>query len=273
MANGRLGLRTRPGLIRSYTEITSVDSDANAFISAAGLTDDTQKNAINQLVIDLKSYNCWSKMAAIYPMVGGTASTHRWNLKDPRSVNAAFYLTFIGGWTHSSTGAKPNGTTGYADTFIIPSNALILNDVHLSYYSRTNQTFTDALIGTSDTNYDNGLYLLPKNTPNNEYSRINQSTFTNPTGATNTYGFFCGTRIVSTEARSYYNGALLNVLNATSSNLSTNKIYVGSANISPQQFTSCECSFASIGLGLTSTEAADLYTAVQAFQTTLGRQV
>ena len=34
-----------------------------------------------------------------------------------------------------------------------------------------------------------------------------------------------------------------------------------------------ECAFASVGLGLSDAEAANFYTAVQAFQTTLSRNV
>jgi hypothetical protein len=40
-----------------------------------------------------------------------------------------------------------------------------------------------------------------------------------------------------------------------------------------QNWSNRQYSFASIGDGLTDTEAANFYTAVQAFQTTLGRQV
>jgi hypothetical protein len=40
-----------------------------------------------------------------------------------------------------------------------------------------------------------------------------------------------------------------------------------------QQSSQRNCAFASIGDGLTDTEAANFYTAVQAYQTTLGRQV
>ena len=58
----------------------SFDADAQAFITAAVITDNTQITAINTLVTDLKAYNIWSKMKALYPFVGGTASTHKWNL-------------------------------------------------------------------------------------------------------------------------------------------------------------------------------------------------
>ena len=54
-----------------------------------------------------------------------------------------------------------------------------------------------------------------------------------------------------------------------------NRSYVIGSNkdASPQQFSSFECAFASGGDGLSDTEATDLYTAVQDFQTALFRNV
>jgi hypothetical protein len=126
-----------------YSLISSMSksiSDAQKFINATGITDATQKNAINTLVNDLKFYGLWTKLKAIYPMVGGTATAHKFNLKDPRDLNEAFRLSFIGGWTHSSTGALPNGTTAYADSFLNALTSLTNNNYHLSHYSRTQIT-------------------------------------------------------------------------------------------------------------------------------------
>ena len=67
------------GIIASSGGVT-FDTDAQAFITAASISDSTQQTAINTLVTDLKTYNIWSKMKALYPMVGGSASTHKWNL-------------------------------------------------------------------------------------------------------------------------------------------------------------------------------------------------
>ena len=58
----------------------SVDTDALSFITAASITDATQKTAINTLVKDLKIANIWTKMKAIYPFVGGNAIAHAYNL-------------------------------------------------------------------------------------------------------------------------------------------------------------------------------------------------
>jgi hypothetical protein len=86
----------------------AVDPDAQAFITAAAITDPTQQTAINTLVVDLKGYGIWTKSKALYPFVGGTASQHKFNLKDPRDLDAAFRLVFTGGWTHSSNGILGN---------------------------------------------------------------------------------------------------------------------------------------------------------------------
>ena len=101
-----------------------VDPDAQAFITAAGITDPTQQSAINTLVTDLKGYNIWTKFKAIYPIVGGSASSHKFNLKDPRDLDAAFRLNYAIGVNHSSNGMVSNGTSGYADTFLRPATHL-----------------------------------------------------------------------------------------------------------------------------------------------------
>lgn len=279
MANSRLGLRTRPGLIRSYTETTSGDSDANAFISAVGLTDATQKNAINQLVVDLKAYSIWTKMKAIYPFIGGTAAAHRWNLKDPRAENAAFYLEFFGGWTHASTGATPNGTTGYADTKLAASAELSLTNSHLSFYSRTNSSDSNSRVDIGRGAGTAGSYINLFTKINNVTNNIGGSMGNKDTVVTNSNGacYALITAISSTSQTTYNNGVSVATNTATSSGslASTGNIFIGSQGDASgaAQFSNKECAFATIGTGLTDQEAANLYTAVQAFETTLGRQI
>ena len=110
------------------------DPDANAFLTAAGITDPTISSAICTLVKSMKADGTWAKMSAIYPMVGGTATTHKFNLKNPADTNAAFRLSFVGGWTHSANGALPNGTNAYADTFFTPSVSLSVSNGHVLLY-------------------------------------------------------------------------------------------------------------------------------------------
>ena len=53
------------GILARTASGGGVDPDAQAFITAASITDPTQQAAINTLVVDLKGYNIWSKMKAI----------------------------------------------------------------------------------------------------------------------------------------------------------------------------------------------------------------
>jgi len=45
---------------RAYVS-SGVDTDAQAFITAASITDSTQQSAINTLVTQLKTYGIWTK--------------------------------------------------------------------------------------------------------------------------------------------------------------------------------------------------------------------
>ena len=93
---------------------------------------------------------------------------------------------------------------------------------------------------------------------------------------TPTIGMLIGSRVTSTNAKYYHRGSLVDTINANSVVLNALKISLAAqrqSNILNANFSSKECAFASIGDGLTDTEADDFYTAVQAFQTTLNRQV
>ena len=180
----------------------SFDADAQAFITAAAITDLNQQNAINTLVVSLKGYSIWTKFKAIYPIVGGTASQHKYNLKDPRDLDAAFRLAFATGVTHSSTGMVGNGTTGYANTFLSASN-ITLYDAHISYYSRTQVLATNNIeIGCARSPNTNQLFSLTitRNTGIASACHTSQALATHvatATGQTSSQGFFLNNRSCS----------------------------------------------------------------------------
>ena len=252
----------------------SFDPDALLYITNANITDATQKSAVNELFLDLKSAGFYTKMKAFYPMVGGSASSHKFNAKDPRDLDVAFRLSFVGGWTHSSNGATPNGTTAYADTFYKPSNGL-LDSAHISYYSRTSATAGTAIdMGSiGGTNY---YHAHIKYTGDLMYGLINTSTvFSTSMPGDVSQGLYCFSRINSATIQSYKNGTIRSVLGSTSSARNTNNIYFGAGNVNgvASQFGTKQIAFASLGEGLNDAENTVLYTAVQKFNTTLGRNV
>ena len=249
------------------------DTDALTFVTNAVITNNTQQVAINNLVKDLKTANLWTKMKALYPFVGGTASTHKWNLKDPRDDNSAFRLSFVNGWTHSSTGALPNGVDAFADTFLSPSASLSLNSTHISGYLRTNINWDAPILSTENAGtYANGLYIYPKQYSFGYSVRINDSS--SASGGTNLdeiRGLHLATRTASNVKKYRYNTTQKFSLTTASTALNLSSIYIAKSRNNPNFFSN-QIAFISIGDGLSDTEAANFYTAVQAFQTTLSRQ-
>ena len=268
---------TNPAGIASATSnaLTIIDADAQAFFTASGLTGTTNQSAINQLVVDMKGYGIWTKMKAIYPFVGGTAASHKWNLKDPQDTNAAFRLVFAGGWSHTSTGATPNGVNAIADTFLISSGTLSQNSTHISYYSRTLSNGIEVEIGTASGNSpgDAGS-LIEIRTFGVSYFRVNSgSTYITYTDA-DSRAFYVANRTASNVVNGWRNSTKVVTGTTASSGLSTKSLILGAYNAGSIQFYSTkQCAFSSIGDGLTDAEAANFYTAVQAYQTTLSRQV
>jgi hypothetical protein len=262
-------------IINPYVFGAAYDPDAQAFFTASGLTGATNLNAVNQLVLDLKAASIWTKMKAIYPMVGGTAALHKWNLKDPQDTNAAFRLVFLGGWTHSSNGALPNGTNGYADTFLTPNISLSQNSTHVSYYSRTQSNGTEIEIGSATANnFGDPRTLLEIRTSGITYYAVNsQGTYISYSDA-DSRAFYIGNRTASNVVNGWRNSTKVATGTTVSFGLSTRTFWLAALNSGATPlYSTKQCAFASIGDGLTDTDAANFYTAVQAFNTTLARQV
>jgi hypothetical protein len=248
------------------------DADAQTFITSAQITDTTQQLAINTLVKDLKTYNLWDKMLALYPFVGGTAFSHKFNLKDPRDVDAAYRLTFSTGWTHSSLGANPNGVNAYADTKLVPLTAFSNNNISLGYYTR-NIVSPSTEMGSANSGFFNGVYLIV-NVNNVSYNRVASNTVQTFSSIGTTPGFYYLTRITSQQFRYYRNNSLLATANINESGRTPNSMWIGGVNYGVSaEYGGGQCSFSYISIGLTDAELTNLYNAVQTFQTTLSRQV
>ena len=270
MYYGLLGLASKKGA--SYGTLTT------AWITATGETDTTILGALNTLENDLTTYGLTSKIKALYPFVGGTATKHKFNFMDARDLDAAYRLIFNGGWTHSSTGALPNGTNGYADTKFNPTLALSsISSQHLSFYTPTNTGLDGRYDIAGYSNYPNEICALQ--------TRNNSTTTTGYIGSfssiingsnTNFTGFFIVSRTSSTLMKLYRNSNFLGSYTGNTTTSANCNLYIAAVSASNTfggNQTNREVRFASLGDGLNDTEAANFYTAVQAFQTTLSRQV
>lgn len=250
------------------------DAAAAAYFTAAGITDATQKNAYNTLVVGLKAANLYTKFYALYPMLGGSATSHKFNAINPVDSNAAFRLSFSGGWTHSSNGALPNGTNAYADTFLTPNTTLSLNNTHISFYSRTNISEVKVEFGTQNAASTKRL-LFQARIADITYAAVNGGVGAVSFADTDSRGFYIASRIISTTEKLYKNGSLSGTGVLASDGLSTNSLYLGCFNNNGTAgfFSSKQVAFASAGQGFTDSEAATFNTLVTNFQTTLGRNI
>ena len=249
---------------------SDVDPDAQAFIDVTGISG-SNATAINNLVVSLKNQGMWTDMVAIYPMIGGTATTHKYNLKDPQDTDAAFRLNFVGGWTHNGSGAKPDGVSGtYANTFFVPQTHFAgLNDSHLSYYSFTNAAGADDVeIGATNAAAGGETLLAMRFSDNNQYVFVNKIGGSGGApGASN--GYLVGVRN-GTATLGYRNAVGVVNTSAGTAAFTSRALYLGAQNDGTTGYrnSSRGCSFASIGYGL---DGANLSTIVNNYQTELGR--
>ena len=251
----------------------AVDSDAQAFITAAAITDNTQKNAINTLVLALKGYSIWTKFKAIYPIVGGTASQHKFNLKDPRDLDVAYRLTFGTGWTHTANGMQSLAT--FANTFLNMSTEISsVNSWAVGFYSNV------WVAGGVDLGADTGInnfYLTTKSplfgATTGRFQTSTSLAYSDLTGT----GFFLGSRNSNINTKVYKNGVeVANSVTVNGGTFANLNVYLGALNRSGVRSFSTNVRYAFCFIAnanFNATEAANFYTAVQAFQTSLSRNV
>lgn len=258
------------------------DADAEAFFTAAGITDTTQKDAITNLVKDMKTAGIWTKMVAIYPFVGGTASTHAVNLKSPGTYN----ITWSGTITHNANGVTGNGINGYGNTNVVPATTLAEGSAHMSFYNRNttarNQQEMGVLMGGTP---QPSFVLMAANYASNTYYTIIDSWAWNASPQQRVLvtgqriGMTVGTRTSTSMLKLFKNNAQIgsSFTGTTSGYFSqiTRPIAIlarndnGTINL----HSTANCAFASIGAGLSDSEVSAFYTAVQAYQTALSRNV
>jgi len=249
---------------------------AQEFIDATGITDTVQQNAIISLVSDLKTYGIWNKMVAIYPIIGGTSTTHKFNLKNAVDSDSAFRLSYYGGLTHSSNGIVGDGT-GYIDTNLNALTSLINGNVSFSFYSRTNTNAgaysCEMTLNASSYSSVNWFSFRTNNkTSGNAYFSIGDDNIAATVSSTTGNGFFIGNETANNKRDLIRNGTII-ATNTTTDNNALPNYNVSLFGSSFLNKSTNQCSFASIGVGLTSTEVTNFNNIIQAYQTTLSRNV
>jgi len=281
-------------MVTVFTEVDYIfRSETIAFRAALATNGDSitfgQAVGLDRLIRDLygefngayTTSNLWSKFVALYPMLGGTATAHKWNLKDLRDLDAAYRVTWYNSPVHSAGGILFDGATNYGD---IHGDLMTVDQQsgHMTIYNR---------LATGVRGYHMGEYAGPYNIASINYTSSNMA---NPNtncvvsygtiqSATATGAGVLGMHAFSRYDPTYWHWYIRGVKVADFSYAAPAGTYTGrymaigaisgGGSVTPVNYGSMQAAFASIGSGLTDTEVANLTNAVQAYQTALGRQV
>jgi hypothetical protein len=247
------------------------DRDAVNFINALGTARSyltlAQQSSISTLVSSLKSANLWDKFQVMYPFIGGTATSHGFNLKDPRQVSDAYYMTFNAG-THNALGyAASSGQRGTTN-FNPLRNLTNVSSSHISLYIPVLTTGDGYDLG--DSPFNANYFGFAIRGPYNEISygaggvRLTMA-------RNSVYGYLVGTRNQSNIQLNYYTGSQIISSSTTNTTygLQDNTLFLGSNDYF---VTTRTYSFLTIGSGLTNAESIQLNNIIQTYQAALGRQ-
>lgn len=263
-----------------YSAIAPVDPDAKRFINATGITG-VQAKAIDTFVKGAKFYGLWSLMFVVYPMVGGTSGTHKFNLMAPYDADASYRLVFHGSPTHDANGVSFNGVNQYAETFFVqPSGTVVgglgtgadVNDLHMAYYSFTDNTNLGYEMGAVNSGYS----VLSIHSDNSagwrSMAAISSGNGRVTTNLGSSKGCFIMSSFSAIATMIYWNGIYVISANDAGLPAPTSPFFLGAANNGGSPVYSDKgCGFATIGHKLTGQQVVTLNYLIKKFQNTLGR--
>jgi hypothetical protein len=251
----------------------SYNWETQQFYTATGIQDHAIITDIDTMISSLKSNSLLSLARMILPVVGGSENTHKRNLLNPSGIyGGSFNPIFVGGWTHDSNGMTPNGTTGYANTGFNPFQNQPSGLGSIGIYSRTNSTGTICDMGASNQTETQQASIWSR-FGDVFYGLQNTTGSVSSVANTDSRGWFFASR-TATGNNFLQKNSTQNTFTETMGIPDFN-IYIGARNRNnaAEFFTARQYSFVWIGEALSTTQASTLYTIIQTFQTSRGRNV
>lgn len=266
--------------IKENIHSVSYDADAQAFFNATLLSATPKLDAINDFVIALKAASLWSKLKVIIPLVSDGINATRpfqskFNLKDPRDLDAAFRLAVTGTPTFDDGGVTWDNTGSYANTFF---NTLSqfggFNGLMALYCTAHPNVSGEYDLANDNVVSANFSGIIPTYSTNNFYGCFGSASYVSVSNADGR-GFYVASLVSLSNLKTYKNGSV--VLTTTDAMvLENSNLYFGGCNHGGTANRFSSASHALLLLSdqtLSDGEVATLYTIVQAFQTALGRAV
>lgn len=235
----------------------------------------TEINAINNLVWGLVGTGLWDKLNLIYPFIGSSLNAQKWNLKDVANYNITF--TGTGFTTSTANGLQKTivDAVSYGSIAYNVSTLLSNTSYHISCYVGTSQATLATPFGAF------------ANLVGQVFRTYTQTTFfgvqfggaagvNTSLSTTTSTGYVIGTRTAINACALYVAGRFISRDTSTASATTlpnAANINVGVNTVGATYASTQAIRMATVGSSLTDADAKNLYTLVQSFQTTLGRQV
>ena len=94
------------GITNNPSASSSTDADAEAYFTAAGITDAAEKTAVTTFVQSLKTANLWADLIYVMPISPTSLSAAFYNVKTATTASNQGFISA----NHSSSGLTSNGT-------------------------------------------------------------------------------------------------------------------------------------------------------------------
>lgn len=260
------------------------DSSSVAFFEATGITDSALKDAVDDLVVDLKNNSLWNKMRCIYPFVtdkstsSGSLVQFKFNLVNTSSFSGSF----VNGesQTQDKSGFKGSAaTTTYMKTGLVPSTVAGggTQPFHLSLYTNATGSEPSNVVDCAGFTSNNETLLYLGRT----YAGTPGTVWAPRAGveiAATNQSVYKGHFVVRTDysaSGEYRHRIARDGTEITGSDASTTKgngnveLYIGAANSNgtPIAVATKRYQFFSFGSSLTNAETTTFSTIVNDFQT------
>lgn len=257
----------------------SFDPDAttyiNAVLSAGGSLTDLEKNAIDQLYVDLKGYGVYTKLLMMYPFLGGSFSAYSIN-----GIGSSYTLSYYNtpGLTVNSDGLQFGN--GYANPGLYADDSNIdINDVHVGVYVTVPCTGCGNEVefgGTTATSGYQGGFIFPLgNVP--VYKVIYDNGLGGNSWGDNNARYGILNKIDSSTVNQWENGSKVQTYTGKSTTAAENQLQmIGCWYIdggTPYYLSTKTIGFFHLGTSLDDTDAANISSAVNTFMTTISRNI
>jgi hypothetical protein len=256
---------------------TSYDPNAVAYFTAAGITDTTEKNAVNTFILALKSNNFYTRFDRLWLR---SPTSQAASLIDFISLTSS---TVVNAPSWSNQGFQYNGTTNYINSgyAISTSSQITNNNGCLMVYVRSGTGATlQILTGANNSVGSNPTSLRITNlSVTHRYTSSTAGAIATGTAASYS-GLIAGSRVSNIDNRVFQNGSQIGST-ATTANanfLASVNMFIGANNNNATASNFCnmqEC-YCSFSTSFTTTEMSTFYGLLQTYQTNViagGRQV